>query len=212
MPHTYHWRKENWKFLRCRMLHKTRSFHFIYFFLRWLCLGQFSWRKLLSSRNEKDNIISDTGKWFWITCLRRKHEEDTTFSHWVVGKRFCRLFLPWSCVVHLITNWNDVFTSYSELLWGSLLEYSGRSAMACISHWKPEYPKSRDGSRNSINLLDSRGKRAPYEMSPSSVTFTRFVNLNRFIFTSWSIAEGHEKQLVLNECLYHEIWTTTTQL
>lgn len=58
-------------------------------------------------------IVFDTSKWFWITCLRRKHEQDSIFSDWIVGKRLSMLCLQ-LCVIHLVANWHDVFTRNSE--------------------------------------------------------------------------------------------------
>lgn len=151
------------------------------------------WWKLLLSWNEKDNIIFDIGKWFWIICLRCKYEEDIIFLYWVVGKWFCRLFFLWLCVVYLIMNWNDVFISYFELFWGFFLEYFGCFVMVCIFYWKLEYFKFCDGLWNFINLLDLCGKCVLYEMLLFLVIFICFVNLNCFIFIFWLIVEGYEK-------------------
>lgn len=58
-------------------------------------------------------IAFDTSKWFWITCVRRKYEQDSIFSDWIVGKRLSMLCLQ-LCVLHLVANWHDVFTRNSE--------------------------------------------------------------------------------------------------
>jgi len=97
-------------------------------------------------------IVFDTSKWFWITCLRRKHEQDSPlFSDWIVGERLSMLCLQ-LCVVHLVANWHDVFTRNSEFEVCSAAFWALYNP--CISWVTPVFYSEMQVSWRSRNFLN----------------------------------------------------------